>query len=306
MSIEEFVEKMGEIKDRRAQVEHAASYILESKKKTSTTKTMSTKELIEEYLTLKKNHPLLVDIPENTMTVYVSQLANSSESKINCPGKKQGYYLDNLLKQIEVRHEVDEEIANQETEIKDAKDKGYLIEKDLYPYLERWLFTAHNERVADISKQRGQGKWANPDLLGLKIDYFFQSPQIEITTIEAKILIDNWEQWIFEAVAHTVFSNRSYYAFVHSEEHIKKIPSELRHYAERFGVGVLIFEVDIKDLVKIQKKEPFELTDQNHTIYEYIPAPYQTPLLKFQKKFLECLNVKDHKDLLTFGKSIEK
>lgn len=306
MDIDEFVTELNKIKDRKAQVEFAVSYILESKKKNSITKTMSTKEIITEYSELRNNNPGLIDIPDNTITVYVSQLANSSDSKINCPGKKQGYYLDTLLEQIEIKTTDLEDVKVQEAEIKDAKEKGYLIEKDIYPYLEQWLFEVENDRVADISKSRGQGKWANPDLLGLKIDYFFQSPQIETTTIEAKILIDNWEQWIFEAVAHTVFSNRSYFAFVHSDEHLNKIPSELRHYAERFGIGVLIIAVDPKDYIKIQNKEQFELTYENHRVVEYVPAPYQSPLLRFQKKFLEGLGVKDQKDLLTYGKSLEK
>lgn len=304
--MEQFIKELSDIRDRKEQVEFLVSYILEKNRKTSITKTLSTKDIIAEFKKLRQDNPSIVEIPENTITVYISQLANSKDSKINCPGKKQGYYLDLLLEQIEAKTTEEENKKQQEEELKDAKEKGYVIEKDLYPFFEKWLFEVENERVADISNIRGQGKWANPDLLGLKIDYFFQTPQIEITTIEAKVLIDNWEQWIFEAIAHTVFSNRSYFAFVHSEEHLNKLPHELRHYAEKFGVGILVLAVEPKDYIKIQKKEQFKLSNDNHRIVEYVPAPYQNPHLKFQKRFLEGLNVSDQKDLLNYGKSLEK
>lgn len=307
MNIEQFINELSEIKDRKEQVEFSVSYILKTKKKTSSTETLSTKDIIAEFKKLRQDNPSIIEIPDNTITVYISQLANSKDSKINCPGKKQGYYLDLLLEQIEAKTTDEEEDKNQhEEELKDAREKGYVIEKDLYPFFEKWLFEVENERVADISNVRGQGKWANPDLLGLKIDYFFQTPQIEITTIEAKVLMDDWEKWIFEAIAHTVFSNRSYFAFVHSEDHINKLPHELRHYAEKFGIGILVLAVEPEDYIKIQKKEPFELSDDNHRIVEYVPAPYQNPHLKFQKRFLEGLNVHDQKDLLNYGKSLEK
>ena len=306
MTKDELLEKLEINNDRKSQVEFLAEFILKEKNKTASNKRLSTKDIIAEYKKIRDENENFPKIPDNTITVYLNQLSNSSDSKINCPGKKQGYYLDKLLEQIDSNILEESDQKEKEEELKEAKAKGYLLEKDLYPFLEQWLFEVENERVADISNYRGQGKWANPDLLGLKIDYYFQIPQIEITTIEAKLLIDGWEQWIFESVAHTVFSNRSYFAFVHSEEHLNKIPHEIRHYSERFGVGVLIIAVEPKDYLKIQKKEAFNLDEENHRIVEYIPAPYQTPHLKFQKRFLESLNVKDQKDLLNFGKSLEK
>ena len=301
---ESFISDLNNTKDRKGQVEKLVTYILKEKKKNKSSKTLSTKDIINEYASLKEKHLTLPDIPDNTITVYLSQLSNSPNSKINCPGKKQGYYLDAIVDQMKVATLVESDTIQEE--INEAKEKGFIIEKDLYPFFEQWLFEVENERVADISSFRGQGKWANPDLLGFKVDYFFQTPQIEITTIEAKITIDGWEQWIFESVAHTVFANRSYFAFVHSEEHLNKIPQELRHYAEKFGVGILIIAVEPNNYLKIKKKEPFELNDENHRIIEYAPAPYNTPHLKYQKRFFESLGIKDQKDLLNFGKSIEK
>jgi hypothetical protein len=300
MTEQEFFNDLKSTTDRKIQVEKLTTYILDKNKKNSSGKTFSTKNIIDEYRLLRERDDSLPEIPDNTVTVYLNQLSNSPDSKINCPGRKKGYYLDAILEKI------DAIIEKKDLEIPETKNKGNILEKNLYPFFEQWLFEVENERVADISNYRGQGKWANPDLLGLKIDYFFQVPQIEITTIEAKILIDGWEQWIFEYVAHTVFANRSYFSFIHSEEHLNKIPQELRHYAEKFKVGILIMAVSPNDYLKIKNKEAFTLTDENHRIIEYAPAPYNTPHLKYQKRFFESLEIKDQKDLLNFGKSLEK
>jgi len=305
MEEKDFYDELKGTLDRKNQVEVLTTYILKNKKKNSSIKTLSTKGIITEYNKLREKEESLPEIPKNTITVYLNQLSNSPDSKINCPGRKQGYYLDAILAKIDAIVPDSNAVVGNENSILELKKTGVIIEKKLYAYFEQWLFEVENERVDDISSYRGQGKWANPDLVGLKIDYFFQTPQIEITTIEAKILIDGWEQWIFESVAHTIFANRSYFAFIHSEEHLNKIPQALRHYAERFGVGILIMAVDPKDYLKIKNKETFELSDENHRIIEYAPAPYHTPHLKYQKRFLESLDIKDQKDLLNFGKSLE-
>ncbi|MBC6401563.1 MAG: hypothetical protein GDA42_11995 [Ekhidna sp.] len=64
-----------------------------------------------------------------------------------------------------------ETLKEEETEEKEEVNKGSLSEKSLYPYFEQWLFEIENERVADISSNRSQGRWANPDLVGIIFDY---------------------------------------------------------------------------------------------------------------------------------------
>jgi hypothetical protein len=246
-------------------------------------------------------------VPLNTFNIYISKVANLPNSKINCEGKKKGYYIDKFYEKFEDTSFVAiKDNEEKRKEITDAKKKGYILEKNLYPILEDWLFQVDNERVKDVSNSRKQGKWGNPDLVGIKIDNLFGATEVELTSIEAKVTNDNWQQWVFEAVAHTIFANRSYYAFVHSENHINKIDPELKHYAEVYKIGILIIMVNEKDYLKIKNKEAFGFTEDNYRILEYNPAPFNTPHLKFKKKFLKALGINEQKDLFSFGISLEK
>jgi len=299
------------INERTTQIELISEYILNQKKAFTMDKALSSSKIFEEYQHLLNNKDLsLPQIPQNTFNIYISKVSSSANNRINCQGRKKGYYIDKILEKIEKNEEITREketenIEQEKKEQKQIKVKGNLLEKDLYPFLEQWLFQVDNERVSDISSNRSQGKWANPDLVGLKIDNLFGATEVEITTIEAKLTLENWEQWIFEAVAHTIFSNRSYFAFIRAENHINKIEPELKHYAETFKVGLLIIAVDPKDYIKIQQREKFELTDENHKIIEYSPAPFSIPHTKFKKKFLNGLGIKEPRDLYRFGKALE-
>lgn len=308
MEKEQFVKSLITENERMKQVQLIAEYVLNQEKATKAEKALSGRQIFTKYEQLVNEYSNLPIIPKNTFNLYISKISNSSDSKINCEGRKQGYYLDQIFEKIEETNkklEI-EKIELEKEDLLSSKEKGYLLERDLYPYLEQWLFELDNERVADISTNRSQGKWANPDLVGIKIDNLFGTTELELTTIEAKLTIENWEQWIFESIAHTIFSNRSYYAFVHSEEHINKIDKDLKHYAETFKVGILIMAISAKDYLKVQNKQAFQLTEENHQIIEYSPAPYNIPHTKFRKRFLQALGIYEPKDLYRFGKAIEK
>jgi len=315
VNFEELNNEISDIqRDRPKQVALLSEYILNQKKIFNPSKALAGGQLYEEYIKLKEGNDLLPNIPQSSFIVYLSIASNSADSKINCEGKRQGYYIDRLFEKIEestikAKESDQQSIEQEQEEQKEAKEKGYLLEKDLYPFLEKWLFQIDNERVSDISanrKHKKEGRWANPDLVGLKIDNLFGATEVEITTIEAKLTLDNWEQNIFEAIAHTIFSNRSYFAFVHSEGHVNKIPPDLKHYAERFKVGILIIALDPNDYLKVKKKEKFALTDENHKFLEYSPAPYNSPHVKFKKRFLEGLEIREPADLFRFGKVLDK
>jgi len=311
MNLEKPTLNIENISDRTNQVEEISAYILNEKKIFDADKAVSGSIIFDEYKKLFDENSTFPEIPKSTFLMYISKVSNLTNSRINCEGRKKGYYFDRILEKIEesIKTNESEQKKIEQEEIierKEAKEKGYLLEKDLYPFFEQWLFQVDNERIADISNNRSQGKWANPDLIGIKINNLFGATEIEITTIEAKITIDHWEQWIFESVAHTIFSNRSYFAFVHSENHINKITPDLKHYAETFKVGILIIAVEPNDYLKIQKKERFELTDENHKMIEYFPAPFNDPHMKFKKRFLKGLNIDEPKDLYSFGKTLEK
>lgn len=305
-NLSSLLKDLKEASERTKEVELLATYILKVEEKNSAENTLSTNEIFEKYQELKSEYTEIPEIPEATFTVYINRLSNSSESSINCPGRKQGYYLDEIFEKIEPSGEEDEEeIQKEKEEAQKAQKKGYILEKDLYPIFEKWLFELDNEVVKDISSKNGHGKWGNPDLVGFKINHLFNLTDIEITTIEAKLTYDHWQKWFFEAVAHTVFSNRSYFAFLHSEDHINKIDAELKHYAEIFSVGILVIAIDAKDYLKVKNKEKYKLEEGNYKLVEYYPAPYNTPHVKFQKRFFGSLEIKEVKDFYTFGKTLD-
>ncbi len=304
MNAESLLLNLIDKKDRSSQVNTIAEFILDAMNKKKPEDAIAGSEIFNYYEELCAQNTSLPIIPQNTFILYLSRLADSEKSKLNCQGKKQGYYIDLLFEEIE--ETVKEQNKHISEESIDEGHKDHLLEKDTYPFLENWLFQYDNERVADISSSRSQGKWANPDLVGIKTDNLFGATDVEITTIEAKITFENWEQWIFEAIAHTVFSNRSYFAFVHSDSHINKLPNDIKHYAEIFKIGVLIIAVSADDFIKVQKKEPFKLSNDNHRILEYVPAPYNVPHLKFKKRFLSGLGINEPKQLYQFGKVLDK
>jgi hypothetical protein len=291
-------ENLSNANDRSSQVNVLSEYILNEFSAFSPTTSKSTKKIITEYKKLLEKYPALIpDIPEATFTVFLSKNSNDQKSRINCPGKKQGYFLDDSVSVAEI--EVEE--APIITELK----KDIILEKHLYPFIEQWLFEKNHDRVADISSLKKNGKWGNPDLIGINIEEIYGHPEIEITTIEIKITYDGWEQWIFEAVAHTRFSNRSYFAFIHPDNLINKLDSTGLHlYAEHFNIGVLVLAVDKEDYLKIKNKDPVDLREENISVIEYRHAPFNETHIKFRKKFFESLNILEMNKLYNFGKTL--
>lgn len=286
--------------DRSSQVRVLAEHILTNSGANSPSNAKATKFIIGEYRKLFGSYPgEIPDVPENTFTVFLSRISNDKASRINCPGKKQGYYLDALVTEIE---EIDEQSTSPE-EPEERKD--IVLEKNIYPFIKEWLFEKNHDRVADISNLKRNGKWGNPDLIGLNIEEIYGHPEIEVTTVEVKITDDGWERWIFEAVAHTRFSNRSYFAFIYPENLINKLDSTGLHlYAEHFNIGVLIIAVDNEDYIKIKKREPVDLREENISIVEYRHAPFNETHIKFRKKFFESLDVLEMNKLYSFGETL--
>lgn len=299
--LSEFLKEFSLLRDRSSQVKLATEFILSERKATSPNKALSTNQIIDGYHELSSAHPETVEqIPNGTFNVFLSKSSKEKDSKITCRGRKQGYYLDNLVEKLENKT-VENEVSD--ASFTDRVGVGDIVyEKDLYPFFKEWLFEKSHNRVADISSLKKNGKWGNPDLIGISIEELYGKPDIEVTTIEVKLSDDNWEQWIFEAVAHTRFSNRSYFAFAYPEGLISKLDStQIKLYAEHFKIGILILAVDDNDYVKIKKREKANLTDDNVSIVEYAAAPYNNTHIKFRKKFFESLEILELNKLYGFG-----
>lgn len=305
--IEALKSSLIDFSDRYSQIKILSEYLLNHLGASSVDNSKSTKKVVAAYKGLYKKHSDFVpEIPDNTFIVLLSKIANEQGSQINCPGKKQGYYLEKLVQQLEKIEESEKQERSESSSEADLKHESKFQEKDVYPILKDWLFEKDFDRVANTSNLRKNGKWGNPDLVGLKIEDIYGRPDIEITTIEVKLTEDNWEQWVFEAVAHTRFSNRSYFSFLYPDNLINKLDStDLKLYAEHFGIGILVIEIDGQEYVNIKEKKSMEIDYEKIRIVEYHQAPHTQTNIKFRKKFLKALDILDLNKLYRFGEELE-
>lgn len=263
-------------------------YLLEILNAISYENKKDTQTIIDKYKDVKSKHPNVSDITENSLSVYLSILAKQEWSRICCPGKKQGYFLsDESQLNVEIQ-------KNENMSVPSSKDGSQVLERDMYPYLEQWLSSEQYEKVSIIANKRGNAKWGNPDIIGINICSFLGQVSVEIATIEAKRDSKNWRIDIFEAVSHTLFANRSYYAYRRKET--DKDDKDMIHYAHKFNIGIIAIIVPDDEWDK-------EFNAKNVDLQVIVPAPYQNIRRKWQKVFLKSLNINDYDDLRSFPNS---
>lgn len=225
-------------------------------------------------------------VARSTFLVYLSAAVKDPDSSINCLGKKQGYYLTDLVK--EVKEIIAPTIA---TALEAVAQQRKQREACLYPVLESWLVT-QGYQSSNVSSNRSLGKWGNPDVAGISVTTGFNGPLVEVVTVEAKVSLDNWEQWIFEAVSHRRFANRSYFAFAHPEEAIAKIPQDMRYYAELYNIGVLAIAVEEGIFNNLTSGSVLsDLDVERVDVIEIFSAPYNFVQPRYQIKFCNALGV---------------
>lgn len=275
------------------QIKKATEYVLEKKKITTSEKALFGIKVYEE---VKKEYPKN-KFNQNTFIQYLSRAVRDTDTKINTLGKKQGYFISEIAGDIEKLAEESSLTDSKEL----AKNKRNSKEGLLYEFLVGWL-QAQSYKSKNISSGKSLGKWGNPDVAGISVVDSFGSPSLEIITIEAKTSLENWEQWIFEAVSHRRFANRCYFAFAHPEEAIIKIPSDMRYYAELYNIGILILSVEnsvFQALTEGKLNKPLEAS--NTDAIEYYSAPFNYVQPVHQMRFLKALEVTDSKSLYAWG-----
>lgn len=256
-------------------VDIVATYILDSLRKCSPTETASSDEIWTEYESLNHSSKNLVQLQKNTFFNYLCRLANDQQSLIECPGKKQGYWLDLLRYQIS-------------NGLKKTKAKK-VNERVLYPVVGTWIELNGYRHVGDISRKKRNGRWRNPDLFGVNIDMALGVSEIDLATVEVKADIDNWRHDIFEAVAHLMMANRSYFAFLCTPEELEAEEMAMREYAQRYGIGLLaIFEDESQEcgyrvkLVQLAPLHKVPLKEQNTFLHDNeINTPNDLSNLKY-------------------------
>lgn len=280
MKLSDIMESVLEGFPKSKQTCELVSYILEKHNALTADKTLQTKEILDAYHDMVGRHPNIVYIPDNTIAIYLSLLAANEEYPICCPGKKQGYFLK--------KEQSDTSMPLNQDEL----SRCNIQEKNIYPILASWLTTEGYEKVQDISLKRGMGPWGNPDLIGLRILDLFKRTFLEITTVEVKRDCQNWRKDIFEAVAHTMFANRSYYAYLCRES--DKVDKRMVLYAQKFNIGILA--IIVPDDQWGQELKPDEIE-----IREIFPAPEQKPCTQIQKEFLLSLGIYDYNSYQQFA-----
>lgn len=282
-------------------IESTASEILQQKKAVNKDEAVLLPEIVAAFKQRQSN------INESTLSAYLSKLARSGTSSIRSAGKKRGFFISpvtlataDATQALPVEAVIDHQLASIEhpsAALAKGREPRQMIEKKLYQMIKEWLET-ESYSVAVTADKTANGKWGNPDVTGIKvIDTVSENKEIEIITIEIKPNVDQWKQFIFEAVSHTRFANLSYYCFAYPESSRNGHEQELYLYAEEFGIGLLGIEMEDADY-------------QNFLINQYEPKfedveiiEIQTPRLKFlrpyfREKFLESLGISCLKDLI--------
>lgn len=280
MRIEDLVELQKCKCTRLEQVNKITCYLLEKGKCLTPTKTKHAKEIFQEYEELKEKYSKIPDVPSNTFGVMLSILSQSFDSPIKSQGRKLGYYLDNAAG----------------TSLP-SKRANKLSEKDLYPILEEWL-ESDAYVIRNMANKRKGNKWQNVDVLGWSFIRHLEKEFLELHSIEVKLSLANWRIDLFEAVSHSMFANKSYFAFLIKES--DKIEKALKEYAYKFGIGLLAIVVDNDawDNV-IQNKVVLDASDDgNCSIVEISIAPRRDVDLETQNMFMvNVLNVHNSNEL---------
>lgn len=266
-----------ENKPRTEQADILLTYLLDKIGALNYEQSKYTADVITANNELRLKHPNIIYLSEASISNYLSVLSRNSNSRISCMGKKQGYFL------------AEEVVLHEEISL-DAEEDSRSMEYQLYPYLVEWMESNGYSRAKDISSSRRRQKWGNPDIIGINVVNILGGINTEIATIEAKRDNSFWRKDIFEAVAHTLFSNRVYYAYCRKES--EKDDSDMIEYALKFNIGILAIIVPDDQYGK-------EFDPENAEVRVVVPAPFQSVSAIQQKQFLELLNLNEIDKLLS-------
>lgn len=260
-----------------------------------------------------KYHQLSEKVTLETFKAYMSTVSREQNSIITRDIGRHGYYLraKNVIEQNVEPEQLSETTGGAPVSAVDYEEAAKRsnerksLEKQLYPLLSTWLM-GQGYRVQMTDTVRRLGKWGNPDITGIKVENHLGNTEIEIATIEAKISSTNYQQDMFQAVSHRRFANRAYFAFAAPFDVVRKSNEELRYYSELYNVGVLVVAMEAEDFEKFVGGEIGKLDMEEIDIYELYSAPFEYKQIRWQKDFLEALEIKDQKSLWIWGDTLEE
>jgi hypothetical protein len=183
--------------------------------------------------------------PRNVIYSYLSRAANHDElSRILSGGPHGGYSLESITEQTKEPETLPEEGAADV-----APPAFQMRERHLYPLIRSWLETS-DYIPADVSALRAGGQWGNPDLLGVSRVEILGASEIELVSVEVKLSEINWERFIFEAVSHKRFVNRSWFCYRTATPY-PPLPKNMAYYAERYKVGIIQIHLTDQDVERL-------------------------------------------------------
>lgn len=186
-----------------------------------------------------------------------------------------------------------------------VESKTIFRESMIWPLVAMWFreYKGYHRGSHHVANKKLGGQWGNPDVVALNIVDRVGFYDVEIATAEVKQSDLNWRQWFFEATSHKRLSERSYFVFVTLEDDYD-LEEDFYIYAEKFGVGVVIIELDKDQQEKLRNWEDLseanklQLVDQ---VNERIPAPFSPMSPREKADFLQQIGINQKDDLLRWG-----
>jgi len=267
----------------------AVEFVLEKANAVSSDSTLNGREIAERVQEFFPDSDLL----ESSTRQYLSRCVEDPNSRVYKEPGKIGYFLTSVEALPDVVSEEDEQEAGE------RRQRELL----LYPVLEAWL-QEQGYRSKDVSTSRSNGQWGNPDVVGIRVTEWLTQVSVEVASVEAKTSFRDWRKWIFEAVAHRRFANRSYFAFAHPSSLLEKIDPDLRHYSELFRVGVLVVglaEDRYKQLLSGALADPLERDEVE--LVERFGAPRDNVSAEHQRAFCEGIGIDSLEAAFRWGTS---
>lgn len=267
----------------RSVLEHA-TLILEAQKG----------ELMKTSLLVQQVSEKLPEI-DSRAEVYAAlrRLAENPEVRIKSKrGRNGGYFLSEIA-------DAPLEGISEKKSLKDLERHYWLVVSD-WVKSEKGIRTA-SASVANLKKG---GVWGNPDVVALIITEDLGFFDVEVQTFEVKTTLVGWKYYIFEAVSHKRFAERSYFVFRHNGDIGSEERRELISYGERFGVGIVRIDVDdntAKRFVEWGKLSESDRIDIYNAFEEILPAPFFPISTHDKSKYLKSIGLATKSALYGFG-----
>lgn len=269
------------------QSEKVIIYLLEQANANDADHTRSSKQIIDAYIKLREDTPDIVNLNTGSLSTNASLLSKESSSIVSCTGRRSGYFLNH--NNVNNTDTDSGDTVENDCPVCAADDK--IKEQQMYAYLVNWLIAKGLFCVKNVANSRKMGQWGNPDVLGVNLVDFFGNSQVELTTIEAKITAKNWRKDIFEAVAHTVFADYVYFAFLKKQS--EKIDQAMIRFAQKFNIGILAIEIPDENWGK-------RFDESEADVWEVVPAPYASPVQSQRIDYLKRMGITSTSTLLEF------